>query len=96
MDLLEKAEEIYIVDEKIHMKVSANGTPKVLHDYLDRTDKYSIDKMQKRNEWMVDNCDLLIAVWNEDKSGGTYNCIQYAKSVNKEVIYVNPTLCHIS
>jgi uncharacterized phage-like protein YoqJ len=34
--------------------------------------------MQVRNEWMVDNCDLLLACWNRDKKGGTYNCLKYA------------------
>lgn len=45
--------------------------------------------MQKRNEWMVDNCDILIAVW--DKSpGGTKNCVDYAESKKKQIIYINP------
>jgi len=34
--------------------------------------------MQKRNIWMTDNCDLLLACWNRGKSGGTFNCIKYA------------------
>jgi|SRR5579859_3819938 len=51
---------------------------------------YSPAKMQIRNEWMVNNCDKLIAVYNNDQSGGTYNCIQYAKSINKEIIYIDP------
>lgn len=32
-----------------------------------------------RNEWMVDNADVVMAYWNPEKtSGGTYGCIQYA------------------
>lgn len=34
-------------------------------------------KMQKRNEWMVDNCDLVLALW-DGSPGGTANCIKYA------------------
>ena len=45
--------------------------------------------MQIRNEWMVDNCDVLIAVW-DGTSGGTANCVKYAKSKDKEIIYINP------
>ncbi len=45
--------------------------------------------MDKRNKWMVDNCDLLIAVWN-GTSGGTANCVNYAKSINKQIIIINP------
>lgn len=51
--------------------------------------KYSAEKLQIRNEFMVDHCDKLIAVW-DGTSGGTANCINYAKKVGKEIIYINP------
>lgn len=50
---------------------------------------YTNECMQLRNEWMVDNCDLLIAVF-DNTPGGTANCVNYAKSKNKEIIYINP------
>ena len=53
---------------------------------------YSADKMQVRNCWMVDNCNKLIGIYNGDKSGGTFNCINYAKSVNKDIFYIDPRL----
>lgn len=40
--------------------------------------KYEPWKMQKRNEWMVDEGDLLLALWDGSK-GGTANCIEYAE-----------------
>lgn len=43
---------------------------------------FSAEKMQIRNEYMVDHSDLLIALWNGSK-GGTKNCIDYAKRVGK-------------
>jgi uncharacterized phage-like protein YoqJ len=46
---------------------------------------YSSYKMQIRNEWMVDNSDLVLAMWDGSK-GGTYNCIQYAKRMSKPII----------
>lgn len=49
---------------------------------------YHIGKLQRRNEYMVDNCDILIAVWNGSKSG-TKNCIDYAKKTGKQIIYIN-------
>lgn len=54
-------------------------------------DTYTPQCMQKRNEWMVDNCDLLVAVWN-GTPGGTANCINYASSpaVNKPILHINP------
>lgn len=50
---------------------------------------YAAYKMQVRNKWMVNNSDLILACFDHSsKSGGTYNCIQYAKSVNKEIRYL--------
>lgn len=43
---------------------------------------YSSTKMQIRNEYMVDNSDLLVALW-DGSGGGTYNCIQYAEFKKK-------------
>tara|TARA_R100001086_G_scaffold249984_1_gene192285 strand:+ start:1967 stop:2485 length:519 start_codon:yes stop_codon:yes gene_type:complete len=51
--------------------------------------EYTLKCMQNRNKWMVDNCDLLIAVWNSSP-GGTANCVRYAKSQNKEMVIINP------
>ncbi len=39
---------------------------------------YAVWKMQTRNVWMVDRCDRLIALW-DGSTGGTFNCLQYAK-----------------
>lgn len=68
--------------------------------YVDNLPKYQISsipmgeyhpaKMQKRNEYMVDNCDILIAVYNGDEKGGTANCVKYAKKIGKEIFVVNP------
>lgn len=50
---------------------------------------YEVWKMQKRNQYMVDRCDLLIAIWNGDK-GGTKNCVDYAIKVNRKIWRLNP------
>lgn len=50
-------------------------------------DLYTHECMQKRNEYMVNKSDLVIAVWTGKKSGGTYNCIQYA--VSKDIPVYN-------
>ena len=69
--------------------------------YVDTVEGYAINgidkdiyhpaKMQKRNEYMVDNCDLLIALYNGDKSGGTANCVKYAKKKQKNIVVIEPT-----
>lgn len=33
---------------------------------------------QKRDEWMVDNSDLLCSAWDGVRKGGTWNTIEYA------------------
>ena len=46
--------------------------------------------MQIRNRWMVDNSDLVLAVFDGKKEGGTWNCVKYAKSKNKEIVVIKP------
>ena len=44
--------------------------------------------MQKRNEYMVNKSDLILAVWNEIEKGGTWNTIKYARYKNKIIRYI--------
>lgn len=41
-------------------------------------------KLQRRNEWMVDNSDLLVAV-HDGGPGGTANCVAYAEAAGRPV-----------
>lgn len=43
---------------------------------------YSQRAMQVRNQWIVDSCDQLMALWYKNW-GGTKNCVDYALAVNK-------------
>lgn len=45
--------------------------------------------MQKRNEWMVDRADIVVAVWNGFK-GGTRNCVEYALRNQVPVWRIDP------
>lgn len=54
--------------------------------------EYHAVKMTKRNKYMVDNSDVIIAVWDCTPEGGTFNCVSYAKSKNKECIIINPKI----
>lgn len=47
--------------------------------------EYKAYYLQKRNEYMVDRSDLILAYWN-GTSGGTKNCVDYAKKLNKQVM----------
>ena len=47
-------------------------------------------KLNKRNEYMVDKAQYVIAIWDGFKKGGTYNCYKYAEKKRKSIIIVNP------
>lgn len=46
---------------------------------------YAAWKMQKRNEWMVDNGTLGFVLWDGSK-GGTANCVIYAHKKGAEMV----------
>ena len=67
------------------------------HDIVLQCDKitmvqneYTRDCFMKRNKYLVDNTDFVIAVWNGQKSGGTYQTIEYARSKERPIILINP------
>ena len=53
-------------------------------------DPYSPAKMQIRNKWMVDHSGCVIALWNGKESGGTWNCLSYAREQGKTIYHINP------
>ena len=49
--------------------------------------------MQLRNIDMVDSLgenDWVVAVWDGGESGGTWNCVKYARSKDANIFYINP------
>ena len=46
--------------------------------------QYTADCMMKRNKYMVDKSDIVVAVWNGSK-GGTANTVKYAKQSGKTI-----------
>ena len=44
--------------------------------------------MHKRNRYMVDKSDILLAIWNEKYDGGTWDTIKYAQKQGKTVKYI--------
>ena len=53
------------------------------------SEDYRPELMQRRNEAMVDNCDMLFAYW-DGSGGGTSNCVRYARQVGKPVEMFEP------
>jgi uncharacterized phage-like protein YoqJ len=59
-------------------------------------DPYKVWKMQGRNVWMVNQSNIVIAVWDGKRSGGTWNCVEYAfecmKTQDMKLLVIHPTL----
>lgn len=53
--------------------------------------EYTPQCMQERNEGMIDDCDLLIAIY-DGTHGGTHNAVEYAKQQYPAlpIMYINP------
>ena len=65
-------------------------------DIIERCDKetmvsrrYTPDCMEKRNRYMVDQADFLIAIWDGTPSG-TGNTVRYAYDLGKKIITIVP------
>lgn len=56
------------------------------------SDAYTPDCMLKRNRYMVDKSDLVIAVFNGERTGGTWYTINYAKQQNKKIGFIDLNL----
>ena len=51
--------------------------------------EYTPDCMDKRNRYMVDHADYILAIWNGCPSG-TGNTVRYAHKKGKSIIVINP------
>ena len=71
------------IDQKRYRKLISRAD----EVYVVNPGEYSPWKMQKRNEWMVLNCDLLLACW-DGTEGGTKNCIDFAKKIGRDIKYL--------
>lgn len=50
---------------------------------------YTTDCMQRRNRYMVNHADYILAVW-DGRPSGTGNTVAYARSTGKQVIIIDP------
>ncbi len=50
---------------------------------------YTADCMQRRNRYMVDHADYILAVW-DGRPSGTGKTMAYARSTRKRVIVISP------
>lgn len=53
------------------------------------SNRYYNGCMQNRNRYLVDNCDVLLAIY-DGKPGGTKNTVNYAARKNRKIILLPP------
>ncbi len=97
LSLKQKHPEIKLYIDAPHKHQSSKWSvyDKNLYEYiLERADcvtyvseSYQNGCMQKRNRYMVDNSDFVIA-YVKRPSGGSYYTACYAESIDKEVVYL--------
>lgn len=47
----------------------------------------------KRNRWMVNHCDVLLAIYSDDTAdarSGTRATVRYARNLNRRIIFIDP------
>lgn len=53
-------------------------------------------KNHVRNQWMIDNSDAVVAIWDGGKEGGTASAVRASKKAGKSIVHWNPkTTPHI-
>lgn len=57
--------------------------------YPELEEVYLKARITKRNEWIVDNCDVLVCHITTTRQSGAYQMLKYARKKNKSIIYVN-------
>lgn len=72
-------------ENKVEYEKIKNASDKVI--YL--SEKYESSCMLKRNKYMVDKSDFVIAAWDGRKRGGTYYTVNYAKKLGKKIIFID-------
>lgn len=58
--------------------------------YFDEDGKPQKWKNHARNQWMMENSDLIVAVWNGSAKGGTASAVRGGKKAGREFIRYNP------
>lgn len=57
-------------------------------EYPDLEELHYKQIITKRNEWIVDNSDILVCHIEETYKSGAYNTVKYARKINKPIIYI--------
>ena len=56
-------------------------------EWIELADKFYKGCDNARDQYMIDHCDVLLAVWDGIKSGGVWSTIHRAQKAGKQIIY---------
>lgn len=56
-------------------------------EWIELADEFYKGCDNVRDQYMVDHCDVLIAIWDGKKSGGLWSTIRKAQKADKAIIY---------
>jgi uncharacterized phage-like protein YoqJ len=57
--------------------------------YYTSEEPYMTGCFERRNKWLIDNCDLLVAVFN-NRPGIAHQCVTYANKQKRKTLFINP------
>lgn len=72
----------YEVANRYHKKLK-----KEADEWVELSDRYYKGCDNVRDQYMVEHCDVLLAIWDGNKIGGVWKTICKAQKVGKKVIY---------
>lgn len=64
-----------------------NDIKMVADEWIELADKFYKGCDNVRDQYLVDHCDVLLAVWDGIKSGGVWSTIRKAQKAGKQIIY---------
>ena len=56
-------------------------------EWIELADEFYKGCDNVRDQYMVDHCDVLLAIWDGNKSGGVWSTIRKAQKAGKKIIY---------
>lgn len=73
-------------DQEIHAQILSQAD----FVYYVSEEPYTAWCMVARDKWMVDQSRFVIAVWNGDEDGGTWQTVKYAKKRQRNMVGLHP------
>ena len=72
----------YITSHKLY-----NSIKEQADEWIELSDEFYKGCDNVRDQYMVDHCDVLLAIWDGNKSGGVWSTIRKAQKAGKQIIY---------